>query len=110
MPQVDADTRQTPGWKYNHWEMKGVPVRIEVGGWVGRRASGYVYIKVDRITGPLVSGLSAPRSCFHLQVGPKDVEANACVTARRDRPGEYPSDSPRLIYFSSGTPSDTLSA
>ena len=35
VPQVDADTRQTPGWKYNHWEMKGVPVRIEVGGWVG---------------------------------------------------------------------------
>lgn len=20
--QVDADPRQTPGWKYNHWEMK----------------------------------------------------------------------------------------
>lgn len=21
----------TPGWKFNHWEQKGVPVRIEVG-------------------------------------------------------------------------------
>lgn len=21
----------TPGWKYNHWEQKGVPLRIEVG-------------------------------------------------------------------------------
>ena len=20
-----------PGWKYNHWEQKGVPIRIEVG-------------------------------------------------------------------------------
>ncbi|GAX72561.1 hypothetical protein CEUSTIGMA_g17.t1 [Chlamydomonas eustigma] len=48
--KVDADTRQTPGWKYNHWEMKGVPVRIEV--------------------------------------GPKDVETNTCVTARRDKPGK----------------------
>ena len=48
--KVDADTRQTPGWKYNHWEMKGVPVRIEV--------------------------------------GPRDVESNACVMARRDRPGK----------------------
>ncbi|KAL6753740.1 prolyl-tRNA synthetase [Haematococcus lacustris] len=29
--KVDADTRQTPGWKYNHWEMKGVPVRVDLG-------------------------------------------------------------------------------
>lgn len=21
----------TPGWKYNDWEMKGVPVRLELG-------------------------------------------------------------------------------
>jgi len=21
----------TPGWKYNHWELKGVPIRIEIG-------------------------------------------------------------------------------
>ncbi|GIL87293.1 hypothetical protein Vretimale_1754 [Volvox reticuliferus] len=29
--KIDADERQTPGWKYNHWEMRGVPVRVEVG-------------------------------------------------------------------------------
>ncbi|KXZ49690.1 hypothetical protein GPECTOR_20g547 [Gonium pectorale] len=29
--KVDADERQTPGWKYNHWEMRGVPIRVEVG-------------------------------------------------------------------------------
>eukprot|EP00198_Chlamydomonas_reinhardtii_P008273 XP_001697610.1 organellar class II aminoacyl tRNA synthetase [Chlamydomonas reinhardtii] len=29
--KVDMDERQTPGWKYNHWEMRGVPVRVEVG-------------------------------------------------------------------------------
>ncbi|MBD3183606.1 proline--tRNA ligase [Candidatus Poribacteria bacterium] len=31
--RVEADTRDeyTPGWKFNEWEMKGVPVRIEVG-------------------------------------------------------------------------------
>jgi len=46
---VDNDGQKTPGWRYNFWEMKGVPVRVEV--------------------------------------GPKDVEANACVTARRDVPG-----------------------
>ncbi len=25
------DTDQTPGWKFNFWEMKGVPIRIEAG-------------------------------------------------------------------------------
>lgn len=29
--KLDDDTRNSPGWKFNHWEMKGVPVRIEVG-------------------------------------------------------------------------------
>ena len=28
--QID-DSDNTPGWKFNQWEMKGVPVRIEVG-------------------------------------------------------------------------------
>ncbi|KAG6586928.1 proline-tRNA ligase [Phytophthora cinnamomi] len=29
----EADKRRvyTPGWKYNHWELKGVPLRFEVG-------------------------------------------------------------------------------
>lgn len=29
--KVDAMEQRTPGWKYNHWEMKGVPLRVEVG-------------------------------------------------------------------------------
>ncbi len=31
--RAECDTRQnyTPGWKYNHWEQKGVPIRIEIG-------------------------------------------------------------------------------
>jgi prolyl-tRNA synthetase len=28
---IDDRTVYTPGWKYNDWEMKGVPLRIEVG-------------------------------------------------------------------------------
>ena len=28
---VDLREGQSPGWKYNFWELKGVPVRIEVG-------------------------------------------------------------------------------
>ena len=29
--KVDSDPHQSPGWKFNHWEMKGVPVRIDIG-------------------------------------------------------------------------------
>ena len=30
--RVELDTRdQSPGWKFNEWEMKGVPLRLEVG-------------------------------------------------------------------------------
>ena len=28
---VDDRTNYTPGWKYNNWELKGVPIRIEIG-------------------------------------------------------------------------------
>jgi prolyl-tRNA synthetase len=45
--RVKADMRdETPGWKFNEWEMRGVPVRLEL--------------------------------------GPRDVENNQCVLARRD--------------------------
>ena len=29
--EVDSRQNYTPGWKFNHWEQKGVPIRIEVG-------------------------------------------------------------------------------
>lgn len=28
---LDNSTNHTPGWKYNHYEVKGVPVRVEMG-------------------------------------------------------------------------------
>ena len=33
MRKVEADIRdyQTPGYKCNHWELRGVPVRLEIG-------------------------------------------------------------------------------
>ena len=47
--KVDDRTEVTPGFKFNDWEMRGVPVRIEI--------------------------------------GPKDVEKNSVMVARRDIPG-----------------------
>jgi prolyl-tRNA synthetase len=48
--KVDASDGKSAGWKFNEWELKGVPVRIEI--------------------------------------GPRDVENNSVVLARRDRPGK----------------------
>ena len=28
---MDASSHHTAGWKFNHWELKGVPLRIEAG-------------------------------------------------------------------------------
>src|ERR1041384_7479225 len=28
---IDDRDAQTPGWKYNEWEMRGVPLRLEIG-------------------------------------------------------------------------------
>jgi prolyl-tRNA synthetase len=43
---IDKREKESPGFKYNHWELRGVPVRVEI--------------------------------------GPRDLENNACVLARRD--------------------------
>lgn len=31
--RADSDLRDnvSPGWKFNHWELKGVPIRLELG-------------------------------------------------------------------------------
>jgi len=47
--KIDDRTEMTPGFKFNDWELRGVPLRIEI--------------------------------------GPKDVEKNAVMIARRDIPG-----------------------
>lgn len=44
--RMDDRVNYTPGWKYSHWELKGVPLRIEI--------------------------------------GPKDLDKEQCVMARRD--------------------------
>jgi prolyl-tRNA synthetase len=48
--KVDDRDQYQPGYKFAEWEVKGVPIRVEL--------------------------------------GPKDLEKNACVLARRDRPGK----------------------
>jgi prolyl-tRNA synthetase len=28
---IDLRDNYNPGWKFNHWELKGVPIRLEIG-------------------------------------------------------------------------------
>jgi prolyl-tRNA synthetase len=48
--KVDASEQHSVGWKFNEWELRGVPVRMEI--------------------------------------GPRDVQNNSVVLARRDKPGK----------------------
>lgn len=48
--KVDTNFNQSPGFRFNDAELRGVPIRVEL--------------------------------------GPKDLEKNACVLARRDKPGK----------------------
>ncbi|HEV2917523.1 MAG TPA: proline--tRNA ligase [Candidatus Babeliales bacterium] len=46
---IDSDTHQTPGAKFYNWELKGVPVRIEIG---MRDLQAQVCIIADRLGNP----------------------------------------------------------
>merc|ERR1712032_1493184 len=48
--RVKADMREnySPGWKFNHWELKGVPIRVEIG---PRDMKNSQYVAVRRDSG-----------------------------------------------------------
>jgi prolyl-tRNA synthetase len=46
--KVDDRDTKTPGWKFNEWELKGVPIRVEVG---EREVASHTLTVVKRIDG-----------------------------------------------------------
>ena len=52
--RVKGDYRDnySPGWKFNHWELKGVPIRLEVG---PRDVKSGQYVAVRRDSGEKVT-------------------------------------------------------
>ena len=52
--RVKGDYREnySPGWKFNHWELKGVPLRVEVG---PRDVKSGQFVAVRRDTGEKVT-------------------------------------------------------
>ena len=69
--RVDDREGYSPGWKFNEWELRGVPLRIEI--------------------------------------GPKDVEKEQVVLARRDIPGR-PGKRPAPLTGLAGTVQESLAA
>ncbi|KFQ05838.1 Bifunctional glutamate/proline--tRNA ligase, partial [Leptosomus discolor] len=80
--RVRADLRDnySPGWKFNHWELKGVPVRIEVG---PRDMKNQQFVAVRRDTGQKLT-FSEHEAEERLKQILEDIHANLYNRASED--------------------------
>uniref|UniRef100_A0A8V5FKM5 Bifunctional glutamate/proline--tRNA ligase n=1 Tax=Melopsittacus undulatus TaxID=13146 RepID=A0A8V5FKM5_MELUD len=80
--RVRADLRDnySPGWKFNHWELKGVPVRIEVG---PRDMKSQQFVAVRRDTGQKLT-LSEHEAEDRLKQILEDIHVNLFNRASED--------------------------
>lgn len=74
--RLDDREEQTPGWKYNEWELRGVPVRIEIG---PKDLDQGQVLMVRRDTG---AKLAVARSDAHRMLGVWLDEIQAAMYAR----------------------------
>ncbi|XP_028387128.1 bifunctional glutamate/proline--tRNA ligase isoform X2 [Phyllostomus discolor] len=80
--RVRADLRDnySPGWKFNHWELKGVPVRLEVG---PRDMKSCQFVAVRRDTGEKLT-VAEDEAEAKLQALLEDIHANLFRKASED--------------------------
>ncbi|XP_064504231.1 bifunctional glutamate/proline--tRNA ligase isoform X3 [Pseudopipra pipra] len=80
--RVRADLRDnySPGWKFNHWELKGVPVRVEVG---PRDMKNQQFVAVRRDTGQKLT-LSEHEAEDKLKQILEEIHANLYNRASED--------------------------
>ncbi|XP_057254735.1 bifunctional glutamate/proline--tRNA ligase isoform X4 [Pezoporus wallicus] len=80
--RVRADLRDnySPGWKFNHWELKGVPVRVEVG---PRDMKSQQFVAVRRDTGQKLT-LSEHEAEDRLKQILEDIHVNLFNRASED--------------------------
>ncbi|XP_053918568.1 bifunctional glutamate/proline--tRNA ligase isoform X4 [Cuculus canorus] len=83
--RVRADLRDnySPGWKFNHWELKGVPVRVEVG---PRDMKSQQFVAVRRDTGQKLT-FSEHEAEDRLKQILEDIHANLYNRASEDLKG-----------------------
>jgi bifunctional glutamyl/prolyl-tRNA synthetase len=83
----DADIRchgdfrdnYSPGWKFNHWELKGVPVRVEIG---PRDVQNNQYVAVRRDTGIRIIGKQDEHTNEWLKGLLEDIQTNMFFNAK----------------------------
>ncbi|XP_039913331.1 bifunctional glutamate/proline--tRNA ligase isoform X5 [Hirundo rustica] len=80
--RVRADLRDnySPGWKFNHWELKGVPIRVEVG---PRDMKSQQFVAVRRDTGQKLT-LSEHEAEEKLKQILEEIHANLYSRASED--------------------------
>ncbi len=71
------DKDNTPGWKYNYWEMKGVPIRIEIGPRDIKNGKAVLFRR-DTMTRKIVDAKDLKKDVLALG---KDIDANLRAAA-----------------------------
>ncbi|XP_006894653.1 PREDICTED: bifunctional glutamate/proline--tRNA ligase [Elephantulus edwardii] len=70
--KVDLRENYSPGWKFNHWELKGVPIRLEVG---PRDMKSCQFVAVRRDTGEKIT-VTEKEAETKLQAILEDIQDN----------------------------------
>ncbi|XP_027497131.1 bifunctional glutamate/proline--tRNA ligase isoform X5 [Corapipo altera] len=78
--RTDLRDNYSPGWKFNHWELKGVPVRVEVG---PRDMKSQQFVAVRRDTGQKLT-LSEHEAEDKLKQILEEIHANLYSRASED--------------------------
>ncbi|XP_016020562.2 bifunctional glutamate/proline--tRNA ligase isoform X2 [Rousettus aegyptiacus] len=78
--RVDSRDNYSPGWKFNHWELKGVPIRLEVG---PRDMKSGQFVAVRRDTGEKLT-IAESEAETKLQAILEDIHVNLFTRASED--------------------------
>ncbi|XP_023586636.1 LOW QUALITY PROTEIN: bifunctional glutamate/proline--tRNA ligase [Trichechus manatus latirostris] len=78
--RVDLRENYSPGWKFNHWELKGVPIRLEVG---PRDMKSCQFVAVRRDTGEKLT-VTENEAETKLQALLDDIHVNLYTRASED--------------------------
>ncbi|GAB1869130.1 Bifunctional aminoacyl-tRNA synthetase [Camponotus japonicus] len=76
----DFRNNRTPGWKFNHWELKGVPVRIELGP-KDMKKNQVTFVRRDNLQRTTVNRDTVAASLDCLL---KDIQAQLLCRAKKD--------------------------
>merc|ERR1712042_340929 len=76
----DLRDNVSPGWKFNHWELKGVPIRLEVGP-KDVKADGFVSVRRD--TGDKVK-MQRSKAVEQVSALLDDIQKSMFAKAKKD--------------------------